>query len=118
MLHLAKDSAVLVKGQVDIGEETVKLLLSEVQPLTLPAEDGLPLVEVTLAGDAASSEGLRRLKALLQAHPGGSPLRLHIALPEGGQVTLAPAPGLTVGADDSLRQELEGAFGPGCYTVG
>jgi len=118
MLHLAKDSAVLVKGQVDIGEETVKLLLSDVQPLTLPAEDGLPLVEVTLAGDAASSEGLRRLKALLQAHPGGSPLRLHIALPEGGQVTLAPAPGLTVGADDSLRQELEGAFGPGCYTVG
>jgi DNA polymerase-3 subunit alpha len=117
MLHLAKDSAVLVKGQVDIGEETVKLLLSEVQPLTLPAENGPSLVEVTLAGDAASSEGLRRLKALLQAHPGGSPLRLHIELPEGGQVTIAPPPSLSVAADDSLRQELEEAFGPGCLRM-
>ncbi|MEK7205789.1 MAG: OB-fold nucleic acid binding domain-containing protein, partial [candidate division NC10 bacterium] len=117
MLHLAKDSAVLVKGQVDIGEETVKLLLSEVQPLTLPAEDGLPLVEVTLAGDAASSEGLRRLKALLQAHPGGSPLRLHIALPEGGQVTIAPPLSLSVAADDELRRALEAEFGADCLRM-
>ncbi len=117
MLHLAKDSAVLVKGQVDIGEETVKLLLSEVQPLTLPGDNGLPLVEVTLAGEAASSEGLRRLKAVLQAHPGGSPLRLHIELPEGGQVTIAPAPSLSVAVDDSLRQKLEEAFGPGCLRM-
>jgi DNA polymerase-3 subunit alpha len=118
MLHLAKDSAVLVKGQVDIGEETVKLLLSEVQPLALSGNGGLPLVEVTLAGDSASSVGLRRLKALLEMHPGSSPLRLHLQLPEGGQVTIAPASSLTVAADDSLRQELEEAFGPGCVTVG
>jgi DNA polymerase-3 subunit alpha len=117
MLHLAKDSVVLVKGQVDIGEETVKLLLSEVQPLVLSGNSSLPLVEVTLAGASASSEGLRRLKALLEMHPGSSPLRLHLQLPEGGQVTIAPAPGLTVAADDNLRQELEEAFGPGCFTV-
>ncbi len=117
MLHLAKDSAVLVKGQVEIGEETVKLLLSEVQPLTLPEGDGLPLVEVTLAGDAASSEGLRRLKALLEAHPGGSPLRLHLELPEGGQVAIAPAPWLSVAADDELRRALEAEFGPNCLRM-
>jgi DNA polymerase-3 subunit alpha len=118
MLHLAKDSAVLVKGQVDIGEETVKLLLSEVQPLRLSGNGGLSLMEVRLAGAFASSDGLRRLKALLEMHPGNSPWRLHLQLPEGGQVTIAPAPGLSVAADDSLRQELEEAFGPGCFTLG
>ncbi len=117
MLHLAKDSAVLVKGQVDIGEETIKLLLSEVHPLALPANGGLPLVEVTLGGEAASSDGLRRLKTLLQAHPGGSPLRLHLRLPAGGQVTIAPAPTFTVAADEDLRQAMEAAFGAGCLTV-
>lgn len=116
MLHLAKDSAVLVKGQVDIGEETVKLLLSDVQPLSLPANGGPPLVEVTLAGEAASSDGLRRLKALFEAHRGNSPLRLHIRLPEGGQVTIAPAPTLAVAAGEGLRQALEAEFGPGCLT--
>ncbi|OGC00582.1 MAG: DNA polymerase III subunit alpha [candidate division NC10 bacterium RIFCSPLOWO2_12_FULL_66_18] len=116
MLHLAKDSVVLVKGQVDIGEETVKLLLSDVQPLSLPANGGPPLVEVTLAGEAASSDGLRRLKALFEAHRGNSPLRLHIRLPEGGQVTIAPAPTLAVAAGEGLRQALEAEFGPGCLT--
>jgi DNA polymerase-3 subunit alpha len=117
MLHLTKDSAVLVKGQVDIGEETVKLLLSEVQPLTLPEGEGPPLVEVTLAGDAASPEGLRRLRDLLEAHPGGSPLRLHIELPEGGQVTIAPAPSWTVAAGEELRRVMEAEFGAGCLTL-
>jgi len=117
MLHLAKESAVLVRGQVDIGEETVKLLLSEVQPLTLPGNGGFPLVEVTLSGISANPAGLRRLKALLEMHPGSSPWRLHLRLPEGGQVTIAPGPGLTVEADDTLRQELEEAFGSGCLTV-
>jgi len=107
-----------VKGLVDIGEETVKLLLSEVQPLTLSANGSLPLVEVTLAGDAASSDGLRRLKAVLETHRGSCPLRLHIQLPEGGQVTIAPAPSLTVAADEGLRKALEAEFAAGCLRMG
>jgi DNA polymerase III subunit alpha len=118
MLHLAKDSAVLVKGQVDISEETVKLLVNEVRPLSLPSSGGTPLVEVTLTGAAASSDGLRRLQAILQAHPGQSPLRLHLWLPEGEQVTIAPDPSLCVAADDGLRQALTAAFGAGCLTMG
>jgi DNA polymerase-3 subunit alpha len=118
MLHLAKDSAVLVRGQVDVAEESVKLLLSEVQPLTLPGNGSPPLVEVTLAGPAASSDGLRRLRELLQAYPGASPVRLHLRLPEGGRVTIAPAPSLTVASDDGFRQALEAEFGRGCLSVG
>ena len=118
MLHLAKDSAVLVKGQVDIGEEAVKLLLSEVQPLTLPGNGNIPLIEITLAGGAASTDGLQRLKAILEAHRGNSPLRLHLHLPEGGQVTVAPAPSVMVAANDDLRQALEAEFGAGCVSVG
>jgi hypothetical protein len=38
MLHLAKDSSVLVRGQVDVGEEIVKLLLSDVKPLADAAQ--------------------------------------------------------------------------------
>ena len=95
----------------------MKLLLSEVQPLVLAANGSPPLVEVTLAGQAASSDGMRRLKAILEAHRVGSPLRLHVHLPEGGQVTIAPAPSLTVAADDRLRQALETEFGAGCLIM-
>ena len=117
MLHLVKESAVLVKGQVDIAEETVKLLVSEVRPLSLQVNGGIPLVEVTLGRAVASPDGLRRLRAILQAHPGGAPLRLHLQLPEGGQVTIAPDPSLTVAADEALRRALTAEFGATCLTV-
>jgi DNA polymerase-3 subunit alpha len=118
MLHLAKDSAVLVKGQVDIGEDgTAKLLVSEVRPLALSGNGGTPLVEVTLRGNAATPEALRRLDVILRAHPGNAALRLHLQLPDGQRVTIAPAASLSVTPDDALRQVLEAEFGPGCLTL-
>ena len=118
MLHLAKDSAVLVRGLVDIGEDGgAKLVVSEVRPLVLAENGGAPLVEVTLSAANATPEGLRRLEAILKASPGNSQLRLNLQLPEGGQVTIAAAASLTVTADEKLRQALEGEFGAGCLAV-
>jgi DNA polymerase-3 subunit alpha len=118
MLHLAKDSAVLVKGQVDIGEDgSAKLLVNEVRPLVLAGNGAAPLAEVTLPAANATPEGLRQLEAILKAHPGSAPLRLTLQLPEGGQVTIAPAASLTVTADEKLRQALEAEFGAGCLTT-
>jgi DNA polymerase-3 subunit alpha len=118
MLHLAKDSAVLVKGQVDIGEDgSAKLLVSEVRPLVQAGNGAVPLAEVTLSAAYATPEGLRQLETILKAHPGSAPLRLNLQLPEGGQVTIAPAASLTVTADEKLRQALEAEFGAGCLAV-
>ena len=118
MLHLAKDSAVLVKGQVDLAEDgAAKLLVSEVRPLALSGNGGTPLVEVTLGGDAATPEALRRLEGILRAHPGNAALRLHLDLPDGKRVTIAPATSLSVTPDEKLRQALEAEFGVGCLAL-
>jgi len=118
MLHLAKDSAVLVKGQVDIGEDgTAKILVGEVRPLAISGNGGTPLVEVTLGGPAATPEALRRLDAILRAHPGNAALRLHLELPDGKRVTIAPAASRSVTPDDAFRQALEAEFGVGCLTL-
>jgi DNA polymerase-3 subunit alpha len=117
MLHLAKDSAVLVKGTVSIGEDgSAKLLVSEVRPLALSGNGGTPLVEVTLAGPAASPDSFRRLNAILRAHPGNAALRLHLQLPDGQRVTIAPAASLSVTPDDAFRQAVEAELGAGCLT--
>jgi hypothetical protein len=75
------------------------------------------LAEVTLSAANATPEGLRQLETILKAHPGSAPLRLNLQLPEGGQVTIAPAASLTVTADEKLRQALEEEFGAGCLMV-
>jgi DNA polymerase-3 subunit alpha len=118
MLHLAKDSAVLAKGTVDIGEDgTAKLLVSEVRPLALSGNGGTPLVEVTLSGAAVSEAALHRLDAILRAHPGDAALRLHLQLPDGQRVTIAPAASRSVTPNDAFRQAVEAEFGAGCLTL-
>ncbi len=118
MLHLAKDSAVLVKGQVDLAEDgAAKLLVSEVRPLALSGNGGTPLVEVTLGGNAATPEALRRLEGILRAHPGNAALRLHLDLHDGKRVTIAPATSLGVTPDEKFRLALEAEFGVGCLTL-
>jgi hypothetical protein len=118
MLHLAKDSAVLVKGQVDIGEDgTAKLLVSEIRPLALSGNGGTPLVEVTLSGPSATSDALGRLDAILRAHPGNAAWRLRLQLPDGVLVTIAPAASRSVAPDEALRKALEAEFGEGCLTL-
>ena len=116
MLHLAKDSAVLVKGQVDVGEDTAKLLVSEVRPLSLSGNGGTPLVEVALSGSASTPEALRRLESILRLSPGNAPVRLHLTLPDGRRVTIAPSASFSVTPNETLRMALETEFGAGCVT--
>ncbi|MFA5027240.1 MAG: DNA polymerase III subunit alpha, partial [Candidatus Methylomirabilota bacterium] len=117
MLHLAKDSVVLVKGQLDVAEETVKLLVNEVQPLSLDANGSPALVEVTLAGTTASAEGLQRLRALIDRHPGEAALRVRLQLPEGGEVVIAPPTALTVAGGERFRAAAEAELGAGCVAI-
>jgi DNA polymerase-3 subunit alpha len=117
MLHLAKDSLVLVKGQLDVAEETVKLLVSEVAPLAGSGNGAPALVEVTLAGAGASSDGLQRLRALVERHPGEAAFRIQLHLPEGGYVIIAPASTLTIAPGESFQAAVEAEFGPGCVAV-
>jgi len=116
MLHLAKDSAVLVKGQVDVGEDTAKLLVSEVRPLSLSGNGGTPMVEVALSGSASTPEALRRLESILRLSPGNAPVRLHLTLPDGRRVTIAPSASFSVTPNETLRMALETEFGAGCVT--
>ena len=117
LLHLVKDAAVLVKGQVDVGEEVVKLLLTEVRPLSTVRRNDASVVEITVGEAQLSVERLEELKSLLSRFPGPACLRLQLKLATGGQVTIAASPGMTVAPSESLRQEVEALLGPGTMTV-
>ncbi|HYB74510.1 MAG TPA: DNA polymerase III subunit alpha [Candidatus Sulfotelmatobacter sp.] len=131
MLHLVKDAAVLVKGQLDVGDEIVKLLLSEVRPLAdlglengpAPAAaavgqghghgngkgrngNGAPPVEVSLPEAACTPETLRALRDVAVRHPGPSPLRLRLQMP-GGPVTIAASPKFSVSNTEAFRAAVE-----------
>ncbi|HWQ69192.1 MAG TPA: DNA polymerase III subunit alpha [Patescibacteria group bacterium] len=116
LLHLVKGAAVMTKGQVDVGEEVVKLLLSEVSPLATARRNGKSVVEITVEEAHLSDLTLEQLKGLLLKFPGPVPVRLHLSVAPGAQVTIAASPDITVAANELLRQEVEALLGPGTIT--
>jgi DNA polymerase-3 subunit alpha len=117
LLHLVKDAAVLVRGQVDVGEETVKLLVTEVSPLSASAENGGSRVEITVAGTNLSADRLEDLKRVVARFPGPTRLRLCLNLTPDAQVAVAASTEMTVAVGESLRREVEALLGPGTLTV-
>jgi DNA polymerase-3 subunit alpha len=117
MLHLVKDAPLLVKGQVDIGEETVKLLLTDIKPLSVLTGNGASVVEIIIEEAQLSVERLEELKALLSRFPGTASLRLHLGVAPGARVTIDASPGMTVTPNESLKQEVEALLGPGTVNV-
>jgi len=117
LLYLVKDAAVLVKGQVDLGEEeTAKLVLMEVTPLSALVGNGASVVEIRVNESPLAAGRLEELKHLLQHFPGPARLRLLLNLADGAQVAIAASPEVTVAPQPSLKQEVEALLGPDTLT--
>jgi len=112
MLHLVKDAAVLVTGQVDITEDSAKLLLSDVEPLDKFRGAAPRAVRVTVAGAAATAEALQRLRDLVAQHPGPAPLTVALEVP-GGPALLEAEPGCAVAAGEGFVAAAEALLGRG-----
>ncbi len=104
---LVDDGIVTIRARVDGRDDQPKLIAMEIEPFEPMSGEAFPL-RVKVAA-AALSEGLiADLKRLLGAHPGDSPVLLHLGeskvlrLPEAWTVEVAP----------SLLAELRVLLGP------
>jgi len=116
MLELVKDAAVLVKGQVDQTEEAVKLLLAGVQPLSALKEEE-KVVEIAVGEDRLNPEDLKRLRAIVERHPGQAAVHLRLRLSGNGEVTVAASPKLSVAASPAFLNEVKALLGPRSASV-
>jgi DNA polymerase-3 subunit alpha len=117
MLHLVKDNPVLVKGQVDIGEEAVKLLLTDVRPLSDLQGEPEGGMEIALRADALSGEILRRIHTTIKDFGGPVPLRLRLHLDRATTVVVEAGEGLSVRPVPELVSAVEKIAGPGSVAV-
>jgi DNA polymerase-3 subunit alpha len=117
MLYLVKDNPVLVKGQVDIGEEAVKLLLTDVRPLSDLQGEPEGEMEIALRVDALSGEILRRIRATVEGFGGPVPLRLRLHLDRATTVVVEADEGLSVRPVPELVSAVEKIAGPGSVAI-
>ena len=89
---LANDAVVLVRGRVENRDDATKFFASEIEVIepgagTASAAD--PVLRVRLPPEHLNGEGIARVKRIIEAHPGPSPVeicldgRQALRLPEG-----------------------------------
>jgi DNA polymerase-3 subunit alpha len=109
---LAPDAILTVKGRVDTRDDAPKLVAMELTRPELHVDSGPP-VRVRVNVGALSEERVAKLKAILAAHPGDSPVLVHLAGSDK-ETVLRLGDEFRCDARNGLFAELRILFGTDC----
>ncbi len=108
---LKSETPILVKGTVEHGEETDKIVARDIFPLAEVRERLALPFHFRLAAPGLSAEHFERLKAILKAHVGPCPAFLHLILPNHSDTVIALPDSLRVKPTPELEEALERELG-------
>jgi DNA polymerase-3 subunit alpha len=109
---LENDAIVVVKGRLDLRDDSPKLVAMEVMRPEI-AIDGGPPVRIRVKLHALTDDKAARLKGILGEHPGDSPVFVHLEAPEKTTV-LRLGDELGVDPGNGLFAELRVLLGADC----
>ena len=113
--HLLEDDAIVViKGRLDVRDDTPKIIAMEVVRPELSVDTGPP-VRVKVKLNVLSDSKVGQLKDILSEHPGDSPVYVHLESPEKTTV-LRLGDDHLVDAGTGLFAELRILLGADCIT--
>jgi len=106
------DAILAMKGMVDRrpGAEEVNLIVNELIPLAeLPARFTSG-ISIRVREEEHGLAALEKLREIVRGYPGTKPLKIHLALADGGNVTI-DCPNYGVAIDPELRRRIEDLLG-------
>jgi DNA polymerase-3 subunit alpha len=110
--HLAKDSILFFKGNVDKKEQDPKLLVNEIVPVSEVHKKFTRSIHVRLLTAGLRESTMKDLQAVLSKHPGNIPVYLEFVDPNNARSQMLVDRSLFVRPDENLvssLQELAGA---------
>lgn len=113
---LGKDVPLYVKGELDLTEEGVKILASEILPLEAISKGKTRTVRITLPTGTTPAD-LYRLQDLLKGHSGPCPLHLTLDLGIEGRVTIAAGPRFSLCSSHEMKAAVEALLGEGTVSL-
>ncbi len=108
---LVEDHPVLVQGQVQKDEKSVKILVDTVIPIDKAEETWAASVHFNLEISHTDREGLENLHAILRRHPGLCPAFLHLRSPDNTDSVIALPDAFKLKAGATLTREVNGFLG-------
>jgi DNA polymerase-3 subunit alpha len=108
---LKGEEPLLVSGNLDVGEETVKLMVTEVLSLREVKERLTRKVHFRLTTPGLDEEQLRALKEIMVRHRGGCEAVIHMVIPNRSETVIGLPESLKVAASDEIMDDTEKLFG-------
>jgi DNA polymerase-3 subunit alpha len=108
---LVEDRPVLVQGQVQKDEKSVKILADTVIPIGKAEETWAASVHFNLEISRTDREGLENLHDILKRHPGLCPAFIHLRSPDNTDSIIALPDGFKLKAGGPLTREVNGFLG-------
>jgi len=109
---LASDAIVTVKGRVDAREDEPKLMAMEITRPELYLDSGPP-VRLRVRAGTLTGDRVAKLREILAAHSGDSPVFVHLVGPDK-ETVLRLGDDFLCDASNGLHAELRIAFGADC----
>ncbi|MDO5093646.1 MAG: DNA polymerase III subunit alpha [Propionibacteriaceae bacterium] len=115
--HLAPDTIVAVRGQVEQSEDRVRMRAQDVHAPQVSADGGLGPVVLRLPAVRCTPGVVGDLKQVLSGHPGGA--EVHLQLRNGERMTtFRLGEGFRVAPSSPLFADLKALLGPSAVTFG
>jgi DNA polymerase-3 subunit alpha len=108
---LRGEEPLLVTGELDVGEESCKMLASEIQLLRDAKEQQTSRVHIRLTTPGLNEVQLRSLKQIVQRYRGGCEVCLHVVIPDRSETLIRLPKRLKMSASDEAMAEAEKLFG-------
>lgn len=105
------EDPLLVTGELDVGEEACKILVSEVVLLKEIKETMARTVHIRLTTPGLEEGHMRQLKGIVQRYRGGCDVQLHIVIPNRSETVISLPKKMKMAASDKAMADAEALFG-------
>jgi DNA polymerase-3 subunit alpha len=108
---LHEEEPVLVRGSLDVGEESRKLIATEIAALADYQRRRARRVRFRLSAPAVDEDLLGDLRRILSEHPGDCEAMIHVVIPDRSEAVIRLPGDLKVAACDEIMKDTEKLFG-------
>ena len=115
--HIAKDAILFFKGNVDKKEETPKLLVNEITPLSQAHKKFTRGILVRFLTAGVEDAVLKSLQEILAQHPGGVPVYIEFTDQNNTRSQILVDRSLFVQPNENLVASLQKALGEECVSL-
>jgi len=108
---LKGEDPLLVSGELDVGEESCKMLANEVQLLKDVKETMTEFVHIRLTTPGLDEMQMRQLKGIIQKYRGDCSVKLHVVIPNRSETIISLPDNMKMAASDEAMADAEQLFG-------